>query len=154
MCVQGVHAGKVVIDMALTLNEVISLANAGFTKSDIVAFMNLGNPKTTPPSPVPVPGAAAPTAQPDGRSFDGITAAAAMAKPPEEKAAAAPDYGQMMTALENLSKKVETLSNPVPSAGTVGALPTVTSVEDIIMGAIKPAAAPAADVDFMKGVVK
>ena len=137
--------------MALSLNEVISLAKAGFTKSDIAAFMNLGNPETTPPSPVQVPGAAA---QPNRLSFDEITAAAAMAKPPEEKAPAAPDYGQMVTELANLSKKVEVLSNPVPSAGTVGALPTVTSVEDIIMGAIKPAAAPAADVDFMKGVVK
>ena len=140
--------------MALTLNEVISLANAGFTKSDIAAFMNLGNPQTTPPSPVQVPGAAAPAAQPNQLSFDEITAAAAMVKPPEEKAPAAPDYGQIMTELANLSKRVEVLSNPVPSAGTVGALPTVTSVEDIIMGAIKPAAAPAADVDFMKGVVK
>lgn len=139
--------------MALTLNEVISLAKAGFTKSDIAAFMNLGNPETTPPSPVQVPGAAAPTAQPNRLSFDEITAAA-MAKPPEEKAPAAPDYGQLVTELANLSKKVEVLSNPVPSAGTVGAPPTVTSVEDIIMGAIKPAAAPAADVDFMKGVVK
>ena len=140
--------------MALTLDDVISLAKAGYSKSDVVAFMNLGNPQTTPPSPVQVPGAAAPTAQPNRLSFDEITAAAAMAKPPEEKAPAAPDYGQLVTELANLSKKVEVLSNPVPSAGTVGALPTVTSVEDIIMGAIKPAAAPAADVDFMKGVVK
>ena len=143
--------------MALSLSDVISLANAGFTKSDIAAFMNLGNPQTTPPSPVAVPGAAAPTAQPNQLSFDEITAAAAMAKPPEDKTPAAPqapDYGQLMTELANLSKKVEVLSNPVPSAGSVGALPTVTSVEDIIMGAIKPAAAPAADVDFMKGVVK
>ncbi len=138
--------------MALTLNEVISLANAGFTKSDIAAFMNLGNPQTTPPSPVQVPGAAAPTAQtvPDMHKTDPL--GTQMNEPP--KAPAAPDYGQMMTALENLSKKVEVLTNPVPSAGTVGAPPTVTSVEDIIMGAIKPAAAPAADVDFMKGVVK
>lgn len=132
--------------MALTLNEVISLANAGFTKSDIAAFMNLGNPQTTPPSPVQVPGAAAPTVPTVPKT--------APTPAPAQQAPAAPDYGQMMTALENLSKKVEVLSNPVPSAGTVGAPPTVTSVEDIIMGAIKPAAAPAADVDFMKGVVK
>lgn len=167
--------------MALSINDVISLANAGFTKSDIADFMNLGNPQTTPPSPVQVPGAAAPAALSNRLSFDEIAAAAAMATPPspvqvpgaasptvktvpdmhkvdplstEMNEPPAPDYGQMMTALENLSKKVEMLSNPVPSAGTVGALPTVTSVEDIIMGAIKPAAAPAADVDFMKGVVK
>lgn len=140
--------------MALSIEDVITLAKAGFSKPDIAAFMNLGNPQTTPPSPVQVPGAAAPAALPNRLSFDEITAAAAMAKPPEEKAPAAPDYGQLMTALADLSKKVEVLSSPVPSAGTVGAPPTVTSVEDIIMGAIKPAAAPAADVDFMKGVVK
>lgn len=146
--------------MALSLSDVVSLANAGFTKSDIAAFMNLGNPQTTPPSPVQVPGAAAPTAQPNRSTFAEIIASAAMAKPPEEKtpaapqAPAAPDYGQMMTAISDLSKKVEAMANPVPSAGSVGALPTVTSVEDIIMGAIKPTAAPAADVDFMKGVVK
>lgn len=132
--------------MALTLNEVISLANAGFTKSDIAAFMNLGNPQTTPPSPVQVPGAAAPTVP--------TVPETAPTPAPAQQVPAAPDYGQLMTELANLSKKVEVLSNPVPSAGTVGALPTVTSVEDIIMGAIKPAAAPAADVDFMKGVVK
>lgn len=132
--------------MAMTLDDVISLAKAGYTKSDVVAFMNLGNPQTTPPSPVQVPGAAAPTVP--------TVPETAPTPAPAQQAPAAPDYGQLMTELASLSKKVEVLSNPVPSAGTVGALPTVTSVEDIIMGAIKPAAAPAADVDFMKGVVK
>lgn len=134
--------------MALSISDVISLANAGFTKSDIAAFMNLGNPQTTPPSPVPVPGAAAPVVQ------DAIDTHKTDPLGVNLQAPAAPDYGQMMTALENLSKKVEAMANPVPSAGSVGALPTVTSVEDIIMGAIKPATAPAADVDFLKGVVK
>lgn len=138
--------------MALSINDVISLANAGFTKSDIAAFMNLGNPQTTPPSPVQVPGAAAPTVStvPDMHKTDPL--GTQLTEPIE--APPAPSYGQLMTALADLSKKVEVLTNPVPSAGTVGAPPTVTSVEDIIMGAIKPAAAPAADVDFMKGVVK
>lgn len=142
--------------MALSLSDVISLANAGFTKSDIAAFMNLGNPQTTPPSPVAVPGAAAPTVKtvPDMHKTDPL--GTQLNEPPVSpiEAPPVPSYGQIMTELANLSKKVEVLSNPVPSAGSVGALPTVTSVEDIIMGAIKPAAAPAADVDFMKGVVK
>ena len=142
--------------MALTLNEVISLANAGFTKSDIAAFMNLGNPETTPPSPVQVPGAAAPTVKtvPVMHKIDSLGVQHNEPSTEPLEAPPVPSYGQLMTALADLSKKVEVLSNPVPSAGTVGALPTVTSVEDIIMGAIKPAAAPAADVDFMKGVVK
>lgn len=154
MYVQGTHAGKVVIDMALSINDVISLANAGFTKSDIAAFMNLGNPQTTPPSPVPVPGATEPVPVSSQLAPGSTPVSKADGFDPAKQAPTAPDYGQMITALENLSKKVEVLSNPVPSAGNVGALPTVTSVEDIIMGAIKPAAAPAADVDFMKGVVK
>lgn len=138
--------------MALSISDVVSLANAGFTKSDIAAFMNLGNPQTTPPSPVAVPGAAAPAVQtvPDMHKTDPL--GTQLTEP--IKAPAVPSYGQLMTALEDLSKKVEVLTNPVPSAGSVGALPTVTSVEDIIMGAVKPAAAPVADVDFLKGVVK
>lgn len=138
--------------MALTLDDVISLAKAGYSKSDVVAFMNLGNSQTTPPSPVQVPGGAAPTAQPNRLSFDEITAAAAMAKPPEEKAPATPDLGQLAASIADLSKKVDTLS--VPTAGTVGALPTVTSVEDIILGAVKPASAPESPNFEMKGVTK
>lgn len=134
--------------MALSINDVIALANAGFTKGDIAAFMNLGNPQTTPPSPVQVPGAVAPSVQtvPDMHKTDPLGV--------EQQTPAVPDYGQMMTALENLSKKVEVLTNPVPTAGTVGALPTVTSVEDIIMGAVKPAPAPESPSFSMEGVTK
>ena len=145
------HDGKAVIDMALTLDDVISLAKAGYTKSDVVAFMNLGNTQTTPPSPVQVPGGAAPTAQPNRLSLDEIAALAAMAKPTVEKIPATPDLGQLTASLADLTKKVDALS--VPTAGSVGALPTVTSVEDIIMGALKPAPAPESPFD-MKGDAK
>lgn len=103
--------------MALSINDVVALANAGFSKTDIAAFMNLGDPQTTPPSPVQVPTPA-----------------------PAQQAPATPDLGQLVASLADLSKKVDALS--VPTAGTVGALPTVTSVEDIILGAVKPAPAP------------
>lgn len=132
--------------MALSINDVITLAQAGFSKTDIAAFMNLGNPQTTPPAPVAVPQPpAAPTAP-----VAVPTPAPAPAPAPQPQAPAQPDYSQMMTALADLSSKVNALS--VPSAGSVGALPTVTSVEDIIMGAIKPAAPDNGGVDFMKGV--
>lgn len=118
--------------MALSINDVITLANAGFSKNDIAAFMNLGNPQTTPPSPVQVPGATAPTVP---------TAPATVPTPaPAQQASATPDLGQLVASLADLSKKVDALN--VPTAGTVGALPTVTSVEDIILGAVKPAPAP------------
>ena len=123
--------------MALSINDVIALANAGFSKTDIAAFMNLGNPQTTPPSPVQVP-----------------TAPATVPTPaPAQQAPATPDLGQLVASLADLSKKVDALN--VPTAGTVGALPTVTSVEDIILGAVKPVPAPESPVfNSMEGVVK
>lgn len=125
--------------MALSINDVIALANAGFTKTDIAAFMNLGNPQTTPPSPVQVPSATAPTVP--------------TVPAPAQQAPAVPDLGQLVASLADLNKKVDALN--VPTAGTVGALPTVTSVEDIILGAVKPAPAPESPQFFnMEGVVK
>lgn len=124
--------------MALSINDVVALANAGFSKTDIAAFMNLGNPQTTPPSPVQVPGA---------------TASTVPTPAPAQQAPATPDLGQLVASLADLSKKVDALN--VPTAGTVGALPTVTSVEDIILGAVKPAPAPESpNFNSMEGVVK
>lgn len=131
--------------MALSINDVIALANAGFTKTDITAFMNLGNPQTTPPSPVQVPSATAPTVP--------TVPATVPAPAPAQQAPAVPDLGQLVASLADLNKKVDALN--VPTAGTVGALPTVTSVEDIIRGAVKPAPAPESPQFFnMEGVVK
>ena len=138
-----VHDGKAVIKMALSISDVVTLANAGFSKSDIAAFMNLGNAQTTPPSPVQVPGAAAPVVP---------TAPVTAPTPaPVQQVPATPDLGQLVASIADLTKKVDTLS--VPTAGSVGALPTVTSVEDIIMGALKPAPAPESPFD-MKGDAK
>lgn len=131
--------------MALSINDVIALANAGFTKTDIAAFMNLGNPQTISPSPVQVPGATAPTVP--------TVPATVPAPAPTQQAPATPYLGQLVASLADLSKKVDSLT--VPTAGTVGALPTVTSVEDIILGAVKPAPAPESPQLFnMEGVVK
>lgn len=130
--------------MALSINDVIALAQAGFTKDDIAAFMNLGNPQTTPPSPVQVPGATAPTAP--------TVPATAPTPAPVQQAPATPDLGQLVAALADLKSKVDVLA--VPTAGSVGALPTVTSVEDIILGAVKPAPAPESPSFNMEGVTK
>lgn len=130
--------------MALSINDVIALAQAGFTKGDIAAFMNLGDPQTTPPSPVQVPGASAPTVP--------TVPAPAPTPAPAQQAPATPDLGQLVASLADLTKKVDSLT--VPSAGSVGALPTVTSVEDIILGAVKPAPAPESPSFSMEGVTK
>lgn len=130
--------------MALSINDVIALANAGFSKTDIAAFMDLGNPQTTPPSPVQVPGATAPVIP---------TVPATVPTPaPAQPVPATPDLGQLVASLADLSKKVDSLT--VPTAGTVGALPTVTSVEDIILGAVKPAPAPESPSFSLEGVTK
>ena len=133
--------------MALSINDVITLANAGFSKTDIAAFMNLGNPQTTPPSPVQVPTAPATVPTPD------LGQQAPATPDLGQQAPATPDLGQLVASLADLSKKVDALT--VPTAGTVGALPTVTSVEDIILGAVKPAPAPESpNFKSMEGVVK
>lgn len=132
--------------MALSLNDVIMLAQAGFSKTDIAAFMNLGSPQTTPPSPVQVPGApAAPTAP--------VTVPTPT---PAQQAPATPavdPWDAIAKQIEALVDKIDA-NKPVPSAGSVGALPTVTSVEDIILGAVKPAPAPESPSFNMEGVTK
>lgn len=99
--------------MALSINDVIALANAGFSKTDIAAFMNLGTdqnaPPATPPAPSPAP------------------------VPAPVPASAVSDYAAQVAAL---MAKIDALS--VPNAGTVGNPPTVTSVDDIIRAAILP----------------
>lgn len=113
--------------MALSINDVITLAQAGFSKSDIAAFMNLGSPQTTPPA-VPPAQQAAPVAPVTTPPVPAQTAAPVQ-----------PDYGAQIAAL---SQQVAALS--VPTAGTVGNPPTVTSVEDIIKGAFLPRQAESA----------
>lgn len=108
--------------MALSINDVISLANAGFSKNDIAAFMNLGTdqnaPPATPPAPSPAPVPAPITTPP---------------APAPSPAPAVPDYAAQLAAL---TAKIDALS--VPNAGTVGNPPTVTSVDDIIRAAVLP----------------
>ena len=97
--------------MALSITDVIALANAGFNKDDIAAFMNLGTDNNTPPATPPAP-APAPVPSP---------------------APAVPDYAAQLAAL---AAKIDAMS--VPNAGTVGSPPAVTSVDDIIRAAVLP----------------
>ena len=103
--------------MSLSITDVIALANAGFSKNDIAAFMNLGTDQNAP-SPAPVPAPAPITTPP---------------APAPSPAPAVPDYAAQLAAL---TAKIDALS--VPNAGTVGNPPTVTSVDDIIRAAVLP----------------
>lgn len=109
--------------MALSITDVIALANAGFSKNDIAAFMNLGTdqnvPPATPPAPSPAP-----------------VPAPAPITPPAPAPSPAPAVSDYAAQLAALTAKIDALS--VPNAGTVGNPPTVTSVDDIIRAAVFP----------------
>lgn len=107
--------------MAMTLDDVIMLAKAGYSKNDIAAFMNLGTPQTQPPAVPPAQQAASVTQ---------------VQTPPAsipQAAPSAPDYGAQLAAI---SARLDAMS--VPNAGNVGNPPTVTSVEDIIRASFMP----------------
>jgi hypothetical protein len=111
--------------MALSINDVIALANAGFNKDDIAAFMNLGTDQNAPPAPAPVPGAPAVPPAPAPQTMPPA--------PAPSPAPAVPDYAAQLAAL---AAKIDALA--VPNAGTVGNPPAVTSVDDIIRAAVLP----------------
>ena len=111
--------------MALSINDVIALANAGFSKTDIAAFMNLGTDQNAPPATPPAP---SPAPVPASAVSD-----YAAPSPAPVPASAVSDYAAQLAAL---MAKIDALS--VPNAGTVGNPPTVTSVDDIIRAAILP----------------
>ena len=111
--------------MALSINDVIALANAGFNKDDIAAFMNLGADQNALPAPAPVPGAPAVPPAPAPQTTPPA--------PAPSPAPAVPDYAAQLAAL---AAKIDALA--VPNAGTVGTPPAVTSVDDIIRAAVLP----------------
>ena len=139
--------------MALTINDVITLGKMGFTKTDIAALMGAQPSTPVQTTPVQVPGATAPAVQtvPNTHMTDPL-GTDQQTPAPYQQPPGSPDLGQLVASLADLSKKVDALN--VPTAGTLGALPTVTSVEDIIMGAIKPAPAPESPSFSMEGVTK
>lgn len=130
--------------MALDIKDVIILGKMGFTKTDIAALMGAQPRTPAQTTPAPVAPQSAPIISPQS---------APVAVPvTQTSASAAPDYGALVAGLADLSEKINALS--VPSAGSVGNLAPVTSVEDIILGAYQPKQADAPAPDFMKGVNK
>lgn len=110
----------------MKIDDIITLGKMGFTAEQVKQMMQLESPAQMQ------------------------TQAAAPAAP-----AAAPAVPDPMTTLtqqvQNLTALVQGKINTPPQAGTLGEIKPVTSVEDIILGLVQPAAAPESP-DFAKGV--
>lgn len=116
----------------MTINDILALGKMGFTAAQVQQMIAMeraqqGQPVTAPAqSAAPAP-QAAPAAQPSA---------------PDPMAVMAQQIADLTAAVN---------AKNVPSAGTVGDIAPVSSVEDIILGLVQPAQAPASP-DFTKGV--
>ena len=106
----------------MTVNDILALGKMGFTAAQVQQMISLeraqGQPITAPAQ------SAAPAAAP----------AAQQPVTPDPMAAMAQKIADLTAAINAKS---------VPTAGTVGNPAPVTSVEDIILGLVQPAEAPA-----------
>lgn len=108
----------------MKIDDIITLGKMGFTAEQVKQMMQLESP-----------------AQPQVQ-----TPTAAPAAP------AVPDLVTSLTQqVQNLTALVQGKINTPPQAGVLGEVKPVTSVEDIILGLVQPAAAPESP-DFTKGV--
>lgn len=116
----------------MTINDILALGKMGFTAAQVQQMIAMeraqqGQPVTAPAqSAAPAP-QAAPAAQPST---------------PDPMAVMAQQIADLTAAVN---------AKNVPTAGSVGDIAPVTSVEDIILGLVQPAQAPASP-DFTKGV--
>lgn len=105
----------------MTINDILALGKMGFTAQQVQQMLSLeraqGQPITAPAQ------SAAPAAP-----------AAQQPSVPDPMAAMAQQLADLTAAINAKS---------VPTAGTVGNPAPVTSVEDIILGLVQPAEAPA-----------
>ena len=109
----------------MTINDILALGKMGFTAQQVQQMLSFertqqgGQPITTPAQSA-APAAPAPAAQ------QPVT--------PDPMAAMAQQLADLTAAIN---------AKNVPTAGTVGNPAPVTSVEDIILGLVQPAEAPA-----------
>ena len=108
----------------MTINDILALGKMGFTAQQVQQMLSLeraqqGQPITAPAQSA-APAAPAPAAQ--------------QPVAPDPMAAMAQQLADLTAAINAKS---------VPTAGTVGNPAPVTSVEDIILGLVQPAEAPA-----------
>lgn len=106
----------------MTINDILDLGKMGFTAQQVQQMLSLERSQQGKPITAPAQSAApasAPAAQP---------------MTPDPMAAMAQQIADLTAAIN---------AKTVPTAGTVGNPAPVTSVEDIILGLVQPAEAPA-----------
>lgn len=107
----------------MTINDILALGKMGFTAQQVQQMLSLERAQQGQPITAPAQ-SAAPAAAP----------AAQQPVAPDPMAAMAQQLADLTAAINAKS---------VPTAGTVGNPAPVTSVEDIILGLVQPAEAPA-----------
>lgn len=108
----------------MTINDILALGKMGFTAQQVQQMLSLERAQQGQPITVPAQ-SAAPAAQ-------SITTPQPVT--PDPMAAMAQKIADLTDAIN---------ARNVPTAGTVGNPAPVTSVEDIILGLVQPAEAPA-----------
>ena len=103
----------------MTINDILALGKMGFTAQQVQQMLSLERAQQGQPITAPAQSAAPAAQQP-------VT--------PDPMAAMAQQIADLTAAINAKS---------VPTAGTVGNPAPVTSVEDIILGLVQPAEAPA-----------
>lgn len=99
----------------MTINDILDLGKMGFTAQQVQQMLSLERAQQGQPITAPAPAAQQPVT-------------------PDPMAAMAQQLADLTAAINAKS---------VPTAGTVGNPAPVTSVEDIILGLVQPAEAPA-----------
>lgn len=114
----------------MTINDILALGKMGFTAQQVQQMLSLERAQQGQPITAPAQSAApaAPAAQ------QPVAPAAQQPVAPDPMAAMAQQIADLTAAINAKS---------VPTAGTVGDPAPVTSVEDIILGLVQPAEAPA-----------
>lgn len=110
----------------MTINDILALGKMGFTAAQVQQMIAMERAQQGQPVTAPAQSAApqaAPAAQPS-----------AQPSAPDPMAVMAQQIADLTAAVN---------AKNVPSAGTVGDIAPVTSVEDIILGLVQPAQAPA-----------
>jgi hypothetical protein len=103
----------------MTINDILALGKMGFTAQQVQQMLSLERAQQGQPITAPAQSAAPAAQQP-------VT--------PDPMAAMAQQLADLTAAIN---------AKTVPTAGTVGNPAPVTSVEDIILGLVQPAEAPA-----------
>lgn len=107
----------------MTINDILALGKMGFTAQQVQQMLSLERAQQGQP----------------------VTASAQTAAPAQAPASSQPVTPDPMAAMAQQIADLTAAVNArnVPTAGTVGNVAPVTSVEDIILGLVQPAEAPA-----------